>query len=67
MARVETKKQLHLTSEEFMLLRKVENLFLDIGEEDSGGEVFCQADNYESEWCWLTNFISNLIANVEVE
>lgn len=67
MARVETVKQLHLTTTERDILVKAKQVLLDIEEEDVGGEIFCQADNYESEWCWLTQFIDNLIHNSEVE
>ena len=67
MAKVETRKQLLLTNEEIETLRKAKQLFLDIEEKDTGGEIFCQADNYESEWCWLINFINNLVSNSEVE
>lgn len=66
MARVETIKQLHLNTTEMDILLKAKQVFLDIGEEDIGGEIFCQADNCESEWCWLTQFINNLIYNSEV-
>ena len=65
MAKVETRKQLLLTSEEKETLRKARIIFLEIDEEDSGGEIFCQADNYDSEWDWLINFIDNLIINSE--
>lgn len=67
MARVETVKKLHLNPTEKDILEKARQVLLDIEEEDSGGEIFCQADNYESEWCWLTQFIDNLICNSEVE
>lgn len=65
MAKVETKKQLFLTNEEIETLRKARIIFLEIDEEDCGGEIFCQADNYESEWNWLINFIENLVSNSE--
>ena len=67
MAKVETRKQLLLTSEEKETLRKARVIFLQIDEEDSGGEIFCQADNYETEWDWLINFIENLVLNSEVQ
>ena len=66
MAKVETRRQLLLTSEEMETLRKAKELFLDIDTEDIGGEIFCQADNYETEWDWLINFINNLMDNSEV-
>ena len=66
MAKVETRRQLLLTSEEMEVLRKAKTLFLDIDTEDIGGEFFCQADNYETEWDWLINFINNLMDNSEV-
>ena len=66
MAKVETRRQLLLTSEEMEVLRKAKTLFLDIDTEDIGGEIFCQADNYETEWDWLINFINNLMDNGEV-
>ena len=65
MAKVETKRQLVLTSEEKETLRKARIIFLDIDTEDIGGEIFCQADNYDTEWDWLINFIENLINNSE--
>ena len=60
MAKVETRRQLLLTSEEMETLRKARAIFLDIYTEDCGGEIFCQADNYDTEWDWLINFIDNL-------
>lgn len=65
MARVETRKQLLLTNEEKETLRKARIIFLKIDEEDYGGEIFCQADNYATEWEWVINFIENLICNSE--
>ena len=65
MAKVETRKQLLLTNEEKETLRKARIIFLEINEEDSGGEIFCQADNYNTEWDWLAQFIENLIVNNE--
>ena len=41
-------------------LRKARAIFLDINTEDIGGEIFCCADNYETEWDWLINFIENI-------
>lgn len=67
MAKVETRKQLLLTNEEMETLRKAKSIFLKIDEEDYGGEIFCQADNYETEWAWLINFIENLICDSEEE
>lgn len=67
MAKVETRKQLLLTNEEKEILRKARVIFLQIDEEDYGGEIFCQADNYETEWAWLINFIENLICDSEEE
>ena len=67
MAKVETRKQLLLTSEEVETLRKARIIFLEIEDKDIGGELFCRADNYETEWCWLTEFIDILIQNSEVE
>ena len=66
MAKVETRRQLLLTSEEKETLRKARIIFLEIDTEDVGGEIFCQADNYDTEWDWLINFIDNLISNSEV-
>ncbi len=65
MAKVEIKKQLLLTPEEMETLRKAKLLFLDIDGQDGCGDIFCQADNYETEWDWLINFIDNLIDNSE--
>ena len=65
MAKVETRKQLLLSSEEIEVLRKAKTLFLDISTEDISGEIFCCADNYDTEWDWLINFIENLIFNSE--
>lgn len=67
MAKVETRRQLVLTSEEIETLRKARAIFLDIDTEDIGGEIFCQADNYETEWAWLINFIENLVNDSEVQ
>lgn len=67
MAKVETRRQLFLTNEEKETSRKAISIFLDIDTEDIGGEIFCQADNYETEWDWLINFIENLISNSEEE
>ena len=65
MAKIETRRQLLLTNEEVETLRKAKALFLDIDAEDIGGEIFCQADNYDSEWDWLVDFIDNLISICE--
>lgn len=65
MATVETRRQLLLTNEEKETLRKARAVFLDIDAEDIGGEIFCQADNYDTEWDWLIAFINNLIDNSE--
>lgn len=65
MAKVETRRQLLLTNEEKETLRKARVIFLEIDEEDCGGEIFCQADNYDTEWDWLVTFINNLIDNSE--
>lgn len=65
MAKVETRRQLLLTNEELEILRKARKVFLDIDTEDIGGEIFCQADNYETEWNWLISFVENLINNSE--
>ena len=62
MAKVETKRQLLLTNEEIETLKKARAIFLDIYAEDIGGEIFCQADNYDTEWAWLIDFIDNLIS-----
>jgi hypothetical protein len=67
MAKVETRKQLLLTNEEKETLSKAKSIFLKIDEEDYCGEIFCQADNYETEWAWLINFIENLICDSEEE
>lgn len=67
MAKVETRKQLLLTNGEKETLSKAKSIFLKIDEEDCGGEIFCQADNYETEWAWLINFIENLICDSEEE
>ena len=67
MATVETRRQLLLTNEEIETLRKARTIFLDIDTEDIGGEIFCQADNYESEWNWLITFINNLMNISEEE
>ena len=67
MAKVETIKKLHLNQTEINTLLKAKQVFLDIEEEDKDGEIFCQADNYENEWCWLIDFINNLILNSEAE
>lgn len=67
MAKVETRRQLLLTSEEMETLRKARITFLEIDAEDCGGEIFCQADNYDTEWGWLAQFIENLISNSEVQ
>lgn len=67
MAKVETRKQLLLTSEEKEILRNARIIFLNIEEKDCGGEIFLQADNYATEWEWLANFIENLISNSEEE
>lgn len=67
MAKVEIIKKLHLNQTEIDILLKAKQVFLDIEEEDKDREIFCQADNYEIEWCWLTQFINNLIHISEVE
>ena len=67
MAKVETRRQLLLTNEEMETLKKARAIFLDIYAEDCGGEIFCQADNYDTEWDWLAQFIENLIFNSEEE
>lgn len=65
MAKVETRRQLLLTNEEKETLRKARVIFLEIDAEDIGGEIFCYADNYNTEWDWLVQFIENLIFNSE--
>ena len=67
MAKVETRRQLLLTNEELETLKKARAIFLDIYAEDISGEIFCQADNYDSEWDWLINFIDNLVIHSEEE
>ena len=67
MAKVETRRQLFLTSEEIETLLKAKTIFFEIQKEDRGGEIFCQADNYDSEWDWIIYFIDNLICNSERE
>jgi hypothetical protein len=67
MAKVETRKQLLLTNEEKETLSKAKIIFLEINAEDIGGEIFCRADNYNTEWDWLAQFIENLIFNSEIQ
>lgn len=67
MAKVETRRQLLLTSEEKETLKKARIIFQELDEEDNGGEIFCQADNCETEWYWLVKFIENLVCNSEVQ
>ena len=67
MAKVETRRQLFLTNEEKETLRKARIIFLEINAEDIGGEIFCCADNYNTEWDWLAQFIENLMNISEEE
>lgn len=67
MAKVETRKQLLLTNEEVDTLRKARLIFIDIDNQDCGGDIFCQADNGDTEWTWLVGFIENLIFGSEVK
>ena len=67
MAKVETRRQLLLTSEEKETLRKAKGIFLEINAEDIGNEIFYWADNGNTEWDWLAQFIENLISDSEEE
>lgn len=67
MARIENKPKVFLTQEEIEILRKARNIFNELDTEDKNADIFCQCDNYGSEWCWVDTFIENLISISEVE
>lgn len=67
MARIENKPKVFLTQEERETLRKAQSIFNELNAEDKNGDIFSQCDNYESEWCWVDNFIETLVSICEVE
>ena len=67
MARIENQPKLFLTQEERETLRKAQSIFNELDAEDKNGDIFSQCDNYESEWCWVDNFIETLVNISEVE
>ena len=67
MARIENKPKVFLTQEEIEILRKTRDIVNELDAEDKNADIFCQCDNYDSEWCWVDSFIENLISISEVE
>lgn len=67
MARIENQPKLILTQQEREILRKAQSIFNELDAEDKNAEIYCQCDNYDSEWCWLDVFIERLVTISEVE
>lgn len=67
MARIKNQPKVILTQEEREILRKAQNIFNELNDTDNDSNIFCQCDTYESEWCWLDNFIERLVNISEVE
>ncbi len=67
MAKIENQPKVFLTQEEREILRKAQNIFNELSADDTNGDIFSQCDNYDSEWCWVDNFIETLISISEVE
>lgn len=67
MAKIENQPKVVLTQAEREILRKAQSIFNELDAEDKNAEIFCQCDNYNSEWCWLDDFIERLVTISEVE
>jgi hypothetical protein len=67
MARIENQPKVILTQEERETLRKAQDILSNLGVCDDNGEIFCQIDNYESEWYWIDTALERLVNISEVE
>jgi hypothetical protein len=67
MARIENQPKVILTQEERETLRKAQSIFNELDAEDKNCDIFNQCDNFDSEWCWVDNFIETLVNISEVE
>ena len=67
MARIENKPKVILTQEEREILRKAQDIFSELDDEDKNGDVFNLCDNSMTEWYWIDTFIEKLIDISEVE
>ena len=67
MAKIENQPKVFLTQKERETLRKTQSIFNELNAEDKNGDIFSLCDNYESEWCWVDNFMETLLSISEVE
>lgn len=67
MARIENQPKVILTQEEKETLMKAQDILSNLGVCDDNGQIFCQIDNYESEWYWIDTALERLINISEVE
>lgn len=67
MARIENQPKVILTQEEKETLIKAQDILSNLGVCDDNGQIFCQIDNYESEWYWIDTALERLINISEVE
>ena len=67
MAKIENQPKVVLTQEEREILRKAQKIMDELWGDDDNGQIFCQIDNYDSEWGWIITTLENLINISEVE
>ena len=70
MARIENKPKVFLTQEEVEILRKAQKIINELWDTDTNNgnsEIFCQIDNFETDWSWIDTALENLIDISEVE
>lgn len=67
MARIENQPKVILTQEEREILRKAQKIVNELWDTDNNGQVFCQIDNYDTEWGWIDTALERLVNISEVE
>ena len=67
MARIENQPKVILTQKERETLRQTQKIINELYDTDKSGEIFCQIDNCESEWCWIDTALERLVNISEVE
>lgn len=67
MAKIVNQPKVVLTQEEVSILRKAQDIFSTLDDEDENGNIFSKCDNCNNEWYWIDFFIENLINISEVE
>ena len=67
MARIENQPKVILTQEERETLRKTQQIINELWDTDNNAQIFCEIDNYESEWCWIDTALERLVDISEVE